>query len=227
MPRMGARAALALAVLLAGCGGSAPPAGGVAKRDCIDRNPERNAYFGDLHVHTKYSLDASTQGTNVGPHDAYRFALGERIPVQPYDDAGNGLRSTQLARPLDFAAVTDHSEFFGETEICTHPEYDGYDSPECQFYREQPAQAFLAFNAQLAESGAPDGQGGKHVPRFPFCGPNGVDCLEAARTPWTDIQRAAEAFYDRSAECRFTTFVGYEWTGSPRSDNWHRNVIFA
>ena len=113
---------LALAMLLAACGsGSAPPAGGVAKRECADRNLERNAYFGDLHVHTKYSLDASTQGTNVGPHDAYRFARGERIPVQPYDQDGNGLRSTQIARPLDFAAVTDHSEFFGETEICTHP----------------------------------------------------------------------------------------------------------
>jgi hypothetical protein len=64
------------------------------------------------------------------------------------------------------------------------------------------------------------------VPRFSYCGPNGQDCLEAAKTPWGDIQRAAEAFYDRSAECRFTTFVAYEWTGSPNSDNWHRNVIF-
>lgn len=218
---------LALAMLLAACGGgSAPPAGGVAKRECADRNLERNAYFGDLHVHTKYSLDASTQGTNVGPHDAYRFAQGERIPVQPYDENGNGLRSTQIARPLDFAAVTDHSEFFGETEICTHPEYAGYDSPECQFYREQPAQAFLVFNFQLAERGTPNAEGGKSVPRMGFCGPNGQDCLEASRTPWGDIQRAAEAYYDRSSECRFTTFVGYEWTGSPESNNWHRNVIF-
>jgi hypothetical protein len=225
---------IAFALTLAACGNSAPPPGGVA-RECLDRNPLRNAYFGDLHVHTKYSLDASTQGTRVGPHDAYRFALGERIPVQPYDADGNGLRSTQLARPLDFAAVTDHSEFFGETEICTHPEYPGYTSPECQFYRQQPAQAFLAFNAQLAESGTKDppdctaGEPGctKKVPRFAYCGPPGQACLDAARTPWNDIQRAAEAFYDRSSDCRFTTFVGYEWTGSPRSDNWHRNVLFA
>jgi hypothetical protein len=224
---MGEKSTLALALLLVACGGSEPPAGGVARRECIDRNPERNAYFGDLHVHTKYSLDASTQGTNVGPHDAYRFALGERIPVQPYDPDGNGLRSTQIARPLDFAAVTDHSEFFGETEICTHPEYAGYNSPECQFYRAQPAQAFLAFNAQLAERGTPNADGGKSVPRFSYCGPNGQDCLEAAKSPWGDIQRAAEAYNDRSSECRFTTFVGYEWTGSPESNNWHRNVLFA
>ena len=219
-----------LALLLTACGGSEPAPGAVAKRLCLDNNPQRNAYFGDLHVHTKYSLDASTQGTNVGPHDAYRFALGERIPVQPYDAEGKGLRSTQLARPLDFAAVTDHSEFFGETEICTNPDAkpgpDGYNSPECQFYRSQPSQAFLAFNAQLAERGTANPDGTKTVPRFAYCGPNGQDCLEAAKTPWNDIQRAAEAFYDRSAECRFTTFVGYEWTGSPESNNWHRNVIF-
>jgi hypothetical protein len=186
----------------------------------------RQPLFGDLHVHTKYSLDASTQGTAVGPHDAYRFALGERIPVQPYDAQGRGLRSTKIARKLDFAAVTDHAEFFGETEICTHPEYPGYNSPECQFYRSRPNEAFLVFNFQLAEEGVPNTSGGQSVPRFAYCGPNGQNCLDAARTPWTDILRAAEAYYDRSQDCRFTTFVGYEWTGSPRSDNWHRNVIF-
>ncbi len=221
---------LALCLLLSACGGGEPAPGAVARRLCLDSNPQRNAYFGDLHVHTKYSLDASTQGTNVGPHDAYRFALGERIPVQPYDDDGNALRSTQIARPLDFAAVTDHSEFFGETEICTNPDakrgLDGYNSPECQFYRERPSEAFLAFNAQLAERGTVNPDGTKTVPRFAYCGPGGQDCLKAAEMPWGDIQRAAEAFYDRSAECRFTSFVGYEWTGSPESNNWHRNVIF-
>lgn len=216
---------LVAALALAACGSSDAPPGG-APRVCLDSNPLRNAYFGDLHVHTKYSLDASTQGTNVSPHDAYRFALGERIPVQPYDQDGNGLRSTQLVRPLDFAAVTDHSEFFGETEICTNPEYPGYNSPECQFYRSRPSDAFLAFNAQLAERGSPTADGGKKVPRFAYCGPEGQDCLEAARTPWADVQRAAEAFYDRTVQCRFTTFVGYEWTGSPESNNWHRNVVF-
>ena len=35
-----------------------------------------------------------------------------------------------------------------------------------------------------------------------------------------------EAAYDRTSACRFTTFVGYEHTGTPRSNNYHRNVIF-
>ena len=62
--------------------------------------------------------------------------------------------------------------------------------------------------------------------RFAFCGALGISCLEAALTPWTEIQLAAEAAYDRTSACRFTSFVGYEWTGTRRSNNLHRNVIF-
>ena len=119
-----------VAASLAGCGNSTPPAGGTsAERRCHHYQAERQPFFGDLHVHTKYSLDASTQGTSLGPHDAYRFALGERVGIQPHDANGMPLRFTQLTRPLDFAAVTDHAEFFGETEICTNPIYLEYNSP--------------------------------------------------------------------------------------------------
>ncbi len=50
--------------------------------------------------------------------------------------------------------------------------------------------------------------------------------MQAAKTPWGDIQRAAAAFNDESDNCQFTTFVGYEYTSAPMSNNLHRNVIF-
>ena len=37
-------------------------------------NPDRNAYFGDLHVHTENSFDAYSFGTLSTPDDAYRYA---------------------------------------------------------------------------------------------------------------------------------------------------------
>jgi hypothetical protein len=113
-------AILVVVPLAAGCHDDERSLGrtGVASR-CTEA-PLRRPYFGDLHSHTKYSLDAGTQGTRLGPHDAYRFARGEKVGIQPHDASGRPLRELELDRPLDFAAVTDHSEFFGEVELCTN-----------------------------------------------------------------------------------------------------------
>ena len=37
----------------------------------------RNAYFGDLHIHTRYSYDSFFFGTVASPDDAYEFAKGK------------------------------------------------------------------------------------------------------------------------------------------------------
>ncbi len=188
------------------------------RASCARYDTLRRPHFGDLHVHTAFSLDASTQGTRNMPADAYRFARGEALGIQPYDDDGRPVRGLRLERPLDFAAVTDHAELFGELTICDTPGLVGYDAPICAIYRRWPRLAFFLMNSRSTNSRAPV--------RYRFCGPDGGECLRAARTPWRAIQDAAEAAYDRSAACGFTTFVGYEWTGAPGSNNLHRNVIF-
>jgi hypothetical protein len=189
---------------------------GDSREPCSDRNPLRNPYFGDLHVHTGFSLDASTQGTRTRPSEAYRFAKGERVGIQPFDSDGKPLRHVQLARPLDFAAITDHSELIGELNICSSPGMEGHNSVVCRVYRGLPRMAYFWMNTQAARA-----------VRHGFCGTDGELCTRAARAPWDETLRAAEDHYDRSRACSFTTFPGYEWTGAAGpGNNFHRNVIF-
>jgi len=39
----------------------------------------RQAYFGDLHVHSSWSFDAFIYNVRTSPDDAYRFGKGEEI----------------------------------------------------------------------------------------------------------------------------------------------------
>jgi hypothetical protein len=173
----------------------------------------RNLYAGDLHVHTALSLDAATQDTRARPADAYRFARGEAIGVQPYDAGGRPLRNQQLQRPLDFAAVTDHSELLGEVELCRTPGSATYGSWQCMLYRHWPRGAYYLFNFVASKAG-----------RLGNCGDDGAICREAATGPWEEIRQAAS---DANEPCRFSSFLAYEWTGSEGSgNNLHRNVIF-
>ena len=63
-------------------------------------------YWGDTHLHTNLSLDARAFGVTLGVEEAYRLARGEEVT------STHGLR-VQLSRPLDWLAVTDHSDGLG------------------------------------------------------------------------------------------------------------------
>jgi hypothetical protein len=184
---------------------------------CAAHDPLRRPFFGDTHVHTARSQDASTQGTRTTPMQAYDFARGEPLGIQPWTEDGQPLRTVRIDRPLDFAAVTDHAEQFGEVHICNTPGAPGNDSLVCQMYRHLPRVAFFLMNARASFS----------KERWSFCGEDDIHCLTAARGVWQEMQEAAEGAYDRSPACRFTSFVAYEWTASiGAGTNLHRNVIF-
>jgi len=186
---------------------------------CLAHDPAMRPLFGDLHVHTRLSLDASLQGTRLGPADAYRFARGEEVGLQPYTSGGEPLRRLRLERPLDFAAVTDHAEFLGLVPTCLTPGSPGYDHPECVSYRANPDTAFVTLNAYVA---SPQGD----APWPAACGEGGLDCREGETGAWDEIRQAAAAAHDATSACTFTTFVAYEWSGAPGTQNLHRNVIF-
>lgn len=186
---------------------------------CTSFNPLREPFFGDTHVHTRLSLDANLQGNRLSPTDAYRFARGEEVGIQPYDADGQPLRSLRLSRPLDFVALSDHAEFLGVVESCVDASAAGFDSDTCRDYRDAPDAAFIRLNLNLA---APQGSAFRPRP----CDPDEGGCPDAELAAWREVQDAAEAAYDRADTCRFTSFVAYEWSGSPGTLNLHRNVIF-
>jgi hypothetical protein len=62
--------------------------------------------WGDSHLHTGLSFDAGTAGCMLLPEDAYRFAKGEEV----VSSFGIPVR---LSRPLDWLAVTDHTDNMG------------------------------------------------------------------------------------------------------------------
>ena len=200
------------------------------RQPCAAFDRFRQPFFGDTHVHTNYSSDAVFVGTREDPRGAYRFATGQAIGLPPYDAMGQPTRTAQLRRPLDFTAVTDHAEQFGEIVICLTPGLPGYDSAECIAARTQlatpppplpsllPPAAVIGFLLNYGVLNPPQ--------RFAWCEPDGSNCLEQASLIWQDTQAAAEEFYDRTDACTFTTFVGYEWSGQPFGNNLHRNVIF-
>lgn len=194
------------------------------RQPCLDRNPQRNAYFGALHIHTDLSSDAAGWGTLASPADAYRFAQGESQSRRVRSEASTSLANIQLTRPLDFAAVTDHAKNFGESALCLNPGSDAYQSAVCKVFR-----------GDLSLPVAEHLQAIMRMAVFPLfqdkrpasvCGEDGMACIEASRGVWDQLQRAAEHAYDRSEHCRFTSFVAYEYSLAIEGSNLHRNVIF-
>lgn len=193
------------------------------RADCSSFEQLRQPYFGDTHVHTALSFDAVNGGITTEPRESYDFANGAPIGLPPYvGDVPS--RTVQLRRPLDFTAISDHAELFGEVDICLTPGLPGYDDQVCIDYRagipqNDPGTGGIAFFVTpYVAFPIPE--------RHSFCGIDDSNCLTQASLVWQDLQDAAEEKYDRSDACTFTTFVAYEYTRAPLAINLHRNVIF-
>ncbi len=203
---------------------AAPPIVAQARDACDNNKPLRQVFFGDLHVHTAYSMDARSRGMLGTVDDAYRFARGEPIGLGPYNDGQLGTRSAQLGRPLDFVAVTDHAEWMGETGLCTRPQSPAYHAEACRAYRGEIESGSLLARL-LGENGRMTelmGLWGRHS----ICGSDNGLCRAELKTAWADTQQAAERYYDRSSDCSFTSFHAYEYSNSTAFSKVHRNIIF-
>ena len=180
---------------------------------------DRNAFFGDLHVHTGYSFDGYAMGTIATPYDAYKFARGEAIK-------NPGGFDMQLSRPLDFYAVTDHAMFLGLAKASAESVNDFSKTDFAKPYNDlnAPENFGTDFFSSLRRLGTfaqflPSAVSGIRAGNV-----DGTEVQEIARSAWLDTINAADASNDPG---RFTALVGYEYTSSTEDmGNLHRNVIF-
>ena len=168
-------------------------------------NPERNAYFGQTHVHTSWSFDAYVFGNTItGPEEAYKYALG-----QPIKHPGG--YTVQLKRPLDFQAVTDHAEYVGTVRLANDPSSSISKLPIADKLKVHSKDDIWKIYNFIGASIL------KNEPIKELTDP------EVAGSIWKETVAIADKYYQPG---KFTTFAAYEWTATPNNMNLHRNVIF-
>ena len=197
----------------------------------VNINPNRDAFFGDLHVHTMYSFDAFIFGTTASPDDAYKYAKGGSIKHPLGFDM-------QLDDPLDFYAITDHAAWLGMIRAYADPDskpgqldfaadLHGLNDPENlntnTFARRAGLFANLLTGELVKPSNNPIKLLGAYLQEDTIYGTGAYD-RETHQSAWRDVAEAAER-HNNPGE--FTTFIAYEFTSSgPGQSNLHRNVIF-
>lgn len=197
---------------------------------CSEYNPTNNAHFGALHIHTNLSFDSWVFDNNNGPDQAYAYAKGQPMMSGPAmtNDGITPVR-LQIDRPLDFAAVTDHSEQFGQISICTNPQHPDYDHKVCSTMRGEEWWAKLLPDAlsRLGRIFSSGNRGPMAVDVANICGDDPT-CTKASAPVWQQTMRAAENAYDRSESCEFTSMIAFEYSLTPydTSNTMHRNVFF-
>lgn len=162
----------------------------------------RQAYFGDLHLHTSLSFDAFTFKTRTLPDDSYRYAKGEEVEYF-------GQKFKRKA-PLDFLAVTDHSEFLGVAPTIADPKGPHAGSAGFNALNDADFRKGWQYRAELR---AETSRNKDHE----------LLRNEVIQSNWKVITDAADKHYQPG---KFTTFAAYEWSSMPERQNLHRNVIF-
>ncbi len=166
-------------------------------------NPLRNAYFGDLHLHSSYSVDAFLFNTRTTPEESFRYAKGEAVDYY-------GVPQKRLA-PLDFLALTDHAEYLGVARMAVDPKGPFAGTEWFKKLTSTDAKIAGAAFGEVAASMANN----KPLPEF--------SDPALLRSAWKTYVSAAEKYNDPG---KFTAFVAFEWTSLPNFSNLHRCVIF-
>ena len=170
-----------------------------------DGNPDRQAFYGETHVHTSWSFDAYIFGNTVtGPEDALNYAKG--LPIK------HPLGYTiQITTPLDWMGVTDHSEYVGTVRLANEPGSAISKLPIAKdliVHKKEDIQRIYLW------------LGGSMIDNKPI---KELISPEVAGSIWKENVAIAEKANEPG---QFTAFCAYEWTSTPDNMNLHRNIFF-
>jgi Protein of unknown function (DUF3604) len=185
--------------------------GGKDKIEVVDTGYPENVYFGDTHLHTSNSSDAFAFGVRLGPEAALRFASGEQVT------ATMGMKA-RLARPLDFLVIADHSDGLAALKAI-------YDAP--RFMLRDPL--LERWHDELHKGPEASANVARElIDRFAQ-----RTLPPAMMDPKANAERTDDVWRDHIAVVerynkpgKFTAFMGFEYTLTPKGDNLHRVVIF-
>ncbi len=203
------------ALALSACGGEdADRRSGDGERTIeLAEFPDR-PYWGDTHLHTDNSVDAFGFGVRLGPEAALRFARGEEVTATTGGSA-------QLARPLDFLVISDHSDALGATRAL-------FDAPRLaivamgdetvlrwyDMMHESPEQSQLAIAELITAAGNGTAPESLSDPE---------QQVERTRDVWNTHLETLDRFNEPGV---FTAIAGFEYSLMPGGNNLHRVVMF-
>jgi hypothetical protein len=171
------------------------------------RNPLKNVYFGEEHLHTSASPDAFAVGTRGTWDDAYRYGMGEEITLST---SGKKIKKKT---PYDFVAITDHSEYFAVMPRLIDPKDPLSKSDFAKKLADKnakmtdPTSAVSIILRSILTS----------TPMPEYVKP------EMLTGNWQKYVKTANKY---NKPGKFTTLIAYEWTSIPNGRNMHRNVFF-
>ena len=170
-----------------------------------------NVYWGDSHLHTANSPDASLFGNSVSAEDAYRVCRGEEVR------SSTGL-PFKLGRPLDWVVIADHAELMGLGPDVRKGAPNILAVPKGREWYE----AMLKGGEEGSRAGndlAISLMNGTLPPEFVK---NYSPGSAVYATVWDGVAKLADRYNEPG---KFTAFIGFEWSCIPDGKNLHRVVV--
>ena len=172
-------------------------------RSASGKNPLKNVYFGEQHLHTQNSPDAFAAGSRQTWDEAFRYGRGEEVTMHTLSSKNKIKRRT----PYDFMAITDHAEYFGVMPRMIDPKDPLAKSPLAKrLQKNDPTAVGDILHDILTSTGRPE-----------------LTRPKLLRDNWKNYVKVANKYNDPG---KFTTLIAFEWTSIPNGRNMHRNVFF-